>query len=65
MAYSHCTGKRLGTGTGIGTQLMGPSMLYRNVHTGPRPGKEPGSIVSYCANPVPCSTPGPVPVRCE
>ena len=38
-------------------------MLYKNLHIGPRQGKEPGSIVSYCAGPVPCTCPGPVPVQ--
>ena len=42
---------------------MGPNILYRNVHTGPRQGKEPGSIVSYFAGPVPCAC--LVPGQCE
>ena len=42
-AYSHYTGTVLGQVQGTG--LMRPN-LYRNVHTGPRQGKEPGSIVS-------------------
>ena len=36
-----------------------------NVHTGLRQGQIPGSIVSYCASPVLCTGPGPVPVQCE
>ena len=44
---------------------MGSNILYRNVHTGPRQGKEPGPIVSYGADPVPCTCPGPGPVQCE
>ena len=40
-------------------------ILNSNVHTGLRQGKEPGSIVSYCDGPVPCTCPGPVPVQCE
>ena len=44
---------------------MGPNILYRNVHTGAREGKEPRPIVSYCAGPVPCTNPGPVSVQCE
>ena len=44
---------------------MGPNILHRNVHTGPRRGKEPGPIVFYCAGPVARSCPGPVPVQCE
>ena len=42
---------------------MGSNILYRNVHTGPRQGNEPGPIVSYYANPVLCPSPGPV--QCE
>ena len=45
MAYSHC----LGTVPG----LIGPNMLYRNVHTGTRQGQETGLIVSCCTGPVP------------
>ena len=36
-------------------------MLYRNVHTGSRQGKELGPIVSFCAGPVPCTCPGSIP----
>ena len=40
---------RVGLGQVQGTVpgAMDTNMLYRNVHTGPRQGKEPGSIVSY------------------
>ena len=55
MAYSHC----MGPGT------TGPNILYRNVHTGPRPGKEPRPIASFCAGPVPCICPGPILLQCE
>ena len=37
----------------------GSNILLRNVHTAPRQGKKPGSIVSHCAGPVPV----PVPVQ--
>ena len=50
---------------GMGLGAMGTNMLCRNVHTGLRQGKESGSIVSYCADPVPCTCPGPVPGQCE
>ena len=65
MAYSHCTG--IGPGQVLGTELglMGPDILYRNIHTGLRQGKEPVPIVSYCAGPIPSTCPGPVPVQCE
>ena len=61
MACSHCTGQRGRTGTGLGA--MGSNILYRNVHSGLRREEEPGHIVSYCAGPVPCTS--PVPVQCE
>ena len=32
---------------------MSLNILCRNLHTGPRQGKELGSIVSYCVCPVP------------
>ena len=54
MAYSHCTGMGPGQVQGMGPGKMGINMMYRNVHNGPRQGKEPGSIVSYCAGKVPC-----------
>ena len=47
-----------GTGTGTGN---GPG----NVHIDLRQGQEPGSIVSYCAGPVPCAYADRVPVQCE
>ena len=57
----------MGTGPrqvqGMGPGAMGTDVLYRNVHTGPRQGKVPGSTVSQCAGPVPSS--GLVPVQCE
>ena len=40
-------------------------LLYRNIHTGPRQGKEPGPIVSYCAGPVACTCPDAVPKQCQ
>ena len=73
MAYSHCTGTRAGQvqGTrpgqvqGEGPGAMGPNMLYRNVPTGLIQGKEPESIVSCCAGPVPCTCPSPALVQYE
>ena len=44
---------------------MGTNTLYRNTHTDPRQEKEPGFIVSYCAGPVPSTSPGFLPVQCE
>ena len=40
-------------------------VLCENVYTGARQGQEQRPIVSYCAIPVPCTSPGPVPVQCE
>ena len=65
MACSHCKGTGLGQLQGAGVGLLGSKLFYRNGHTGPRQGKEPGSIVSYCAGPVPCHDPGPVHVQYE
>ena len=65
MAYSHCTGTAPGRVQGIGLGAMGTNKFYRNVHTGWTQGKEAGSIVSYCAGPVPCTCLSPVPVLCE
>ena len=48
----------MGQVQGTGPRLMGPNKLYRNVHSGPRQGKEPETIVSYYAGPVPYSCPG-------
>ena len=62
VAYSYCTGPGPGQVQGTGLGLMGPSILYRTLHTGLRLGKEPGPIVSYCAGPVLCT--GPVTVQC-
>ena len=51
MAYSQCRG--LG--------LVGPNILYRNVHTGPRQESDPLSPVMPVLFPVPV----PVPVPCS
>ena len=63
MVYSHCTGlepgRRREQRQGMGS--MGSNILCRNVYTGLRPRHFPGSTVSYCASPVPSTTPGPVP----
>ena len=65
MAYSHCTGMGPGQVQRMGPGAMSPNILYRNAHTDLRQGKEPRSIVSYCAGPAHCSCPGPFPVQCE
>ena len=65
MAYSHCMGTGSGQVQGMGPGAMGSNMLCRNVYTGLRLGKEPRSIVSYCAGPVPCACPGSVLVQYE
>ena len=44
--YSHRTGTGLGQVQG---KVQGPNELYKNVHTGPKQGKEPGLTVSCCA----------------
>ena len=43
-------------------EIDGPNILYRNVHPGPRQGKEPGLIVPHWTGLVPCTHPGPVPM---
>ena len=55
----------MGQVQGMGAEPMDPIILYSNVHTGQRQGKEPGPIVTCCAGPVPGTCPGPVPVQCE
>ena len=52
----------------MGPEAMGINMVYRNVHTGPsgpRQGKESGSIVSSRSGPTFCTCPGPVYVQFE
>ena len=65
MVYSHCTGTEPGQVHEMGPRAVGTNILYRNVHTGPRQGKEPGSIVSYCVDPLPstCLVPFPCSVN--
>ena len=65
MVYSHCTGTGPGQVQATGPRAMSPNILYRNVHTGPKQGKEPGHIVSYCAGPCPYICLSPVLVQCE
>ena len=65
MAYSHCNWTGPGQIQGMWLGAMGPNIWYRNVHTGLKQGKEPGSIVSCCTGPVSCTCPAPVPVHCE
>ena len=55
----------LGQVQGTGPRQMGPHMLYRNVHTGLRQGKEPGPIAFYCISLILCTCPGSVPMQCE
>ena len=55
MAYSHCMGTGPEQVQGTEPGAMGPNISCRNVHTGLRQGKEKGSVVSYCAGPVPCT----------
>ena len=52
MVSSHYTGPGLVMGQGTGLGSMGSNILCRNVHTGPRQGEGPGSIVSYCTRPI-------------
>ena len=47
MAHSHRAGPGQVQATGLGA--VGPNILCGNVHTDPRQGKEPGSIVFYYA----------------
>ena len=60
MTYSHCTGTGPEQVQGTAPGAMGTNILYRNVHTGLRQGKEPGPIVSYCARWVSRICPGSV-----
>ena len=43
---------------------MGANILYRNVHTGLRQGKESSPLFLLCC-PIPCSCSGPVPAQRE
>ena len=54
-ALSHCTGPEPGQVQGMGPELMGPNILYRNVHSGPRLGQEadPLSAIVPVLLPVP------------
>ena len=38
---------------------------YVNFHTGLRQGQGPGPNFPYCASLVPCTGPGPVPMKCD
>ena len=53
----HCTGPGQVQGTGV----IGPHILYRDVHTRPRHGQGPEPIVSYSASPIPSL----IPMQCE
>ena len=59
MAYSHCMGQGLGQVQGTGLGAMGPIILYRNVHSGPRLEQELDPLSPI----VPVPFPVPVPVR--
>ena len=61
MAYSHWTGTGPGQVQGIYQELC----IVQNVFLILRLGREPGSIVSYCPGPVPCTRPSPIPLQCE
>ena len=52
MAYSHCTGTEPEQVQGTEPGAMGPNISHWS-----RQGNEPGSIVSYCAVPVPSPIP--------
>ena len=57
----------LGQRPGMGS--MGYNILCRNIYCGLRlrqgQGQGLGSIVSYCASPIPCTAPNPGPMQCE
>ena len=62
IVLSHCTGM----GPGPVQGQMESTVRCRNVHTGgERQRKGPGPIVSYCALPIPGTSPGTVPVQCD
>ena len=65
MAYSHYTETGSVQVQVMEPGAMGTNILHKNVHTGPKQGKEPGFIVFFCAGPVSCTCPGPIPVECE
>ena len=62
LVYSYCMGLGAGMGPGTGSGLMASITLHRNVHTGPRQGRGPGPIVSYCKNLIPFAGLGPGPI---
>ena len=59
MAHSHCTGKGTGTDTGNRDQKQWIQKIVQKCSHCSKNGKEPGSIVFYCAGPVPSICPGP------
>ena len=63
MAYSHCTVTGLGQVQGMGPGAMDPNILYRNVHTGPRQGRNQDPLSPIVL--VRCTCPGPILVQCE
>ena len=65
MAYSHCTGTGQGHVQGTGPGVVSANILYINVITSLRHGKEPGSSVCYCACHIPCTCTSPLPMQCK
>ena len=62
--FSHCMEVGSGQVQGMRLGLIGPIILYRNVHTGlKRTGTR--AHFSYCGSPVHCTCPSSVPVQCE
>ena len=56
MAHTHCTGP----GQDRDRETMGFNIMLCTVHTTQGQGQVHGTIVVYCAYPVPCPCPGPV-----
>ena len=50
---------------GTWPESVDSNIWRRNVHTGPRKGRGPGAIASYCVSPIPYTIPGPSPVQDE
>ena len=65
MAHTHCTRPGTGTGQGTGHGMMDFYIVLCTAHAILRLGSRTEPIVCYCASPVPCTAPGPVPVQCD